>query len=283
MSNDIKFDQSNPIFELELDLSEIGNEGSGFRIQNDPSAPLQRKNITERRGAIDVRCTGVDVIHGYLKDGEDLATLIVHEFQFDPRKKARRIATVDIEYIFGSDAGKEPEVLNISPKGRMTLVPTARTETITKSGEFSAGGKIFGAEVGSNWKWEKATSRETSSSTTIVGSIDLKGRNYGASNAVSWTLLENESTKTGVPAHFRTAVLLSRQDSEEFYLTFKIRTQVDLVSQFARLFGSIPIDDPIRYDPILPPTNKLREYNVASLGEIDLQELDIVSFTNHEL
>ncbi|KAI2636350.1 hypothetical protein GGS26DRAFT_548721 [Hypomontagnella submonticulosa] len=269
------------ILAFELGLSEGGDEGSDFRTQNDPSAPLQRSNITERKGAIDIRCTGADVIHGYLKDGEGPATLIIYEFQFDPRKKARRIATVDIEFVFGSNDGAEPEVLKISPKGRMTLVPTTQTETITKGGSANAGGNAFGAELGGSWQWEKAISRETKNATTIVGSIDLKGRNFGASNAASWTLLENEAVKTGVPAHFRTAVLLSRKDDEEFYSTFKIRAQVDLVSRFTRLFGSTPKDDPILYDPTLPPTNKLREYDVGSLGDIDLQELSVVSFTNN--
>ncbi|KAI0146017.1 hypothetical protein F4776DRAFT_609044 [Hypoxylon sp. NC0597] len=280
MSDYLEVEEGIPAFEL--GLSEAGDEGSDFRTQNDPLAPLQRTNITERKGAIDIRCTGADVIHGYLKGGEGPASLIVYEFQFDPRKKARRIATVDIEFVFGSNSGKEPEVLKISPKGRMTLTPTAQTETITKGVEANAGGNVFGAELGGAWKWEKAVSRETKDATIIVGSIDLKGRNYGASNAVSWTLLENETAKTGVPAHFRTAVLLSRKDDEEFYSTFKIRAQVDLVSRFTRLFGSTPKDDPILYDPTLAPTNKLREYDVNSLGDINLQELCVVAFTNYE-
>ncbi|KAI2464186.1 hypothetical protein F4781DRAFT_84789 [Annulohypoxylon bovei var. microspora] len=278
MPSDLEFEEYVPAFEL--GLIEIGDEGSSFRTQNDLSAPFQRKNITERRGVIDIRCTSVDVVHGYLKDGEGLATLIVYEFQFDPRKKARRIATADVEFLFGSNVGNEPEVLKIFPKGRMTLMPITQTETITKGGEINAGGNIFGAELGSNWKWEKAVSRETKSETTMVGSIDLKGRNYGTSNAMSWTLLENELVKTGVPAHFRTAVVLSRNNDEEFYSMFKIRTQVDLVSRFTRLFGSTPKDDPILYNPKAPPTNRLREYNVDSLGDIDLQELGGISFTN---
>ncbi|KAI1460618.1 hypothetical protein F4805DRAFT_416489 [Annulohypoxylon moriforme] len=280
MSSGLEFES---IHAFELELNETGDEGSGFRTQNDPSALFQRSNVTERKGAIDIRCTGVDVIHGYLKDGEGPATLIVYEFQFDTRKKARRIETVDIEFIYGSNVGKEPEVKKISHRGRMTLVPTKQTETITKGGEVNAGGDILGAELGGNWKWEKAVSREVNSATTVVGSIDIRGRNYGASNAVSWTLMEDGITKTGVPAHFRAAVVLSRKDNEEFHSTFKIRARVDLISRFSRLFGSKPKDDPILYDPTMPSTNNLREYDLKSLGEIDLKQLSTISFTNHEL
>lgn len=76
MSADPEIEEGVPAFEL--GLCEGGDEGSDFRTQNDPSAPLQRNNITERKGAIDIRCTGADVIHGYLKDGEGPATLIVY-------------------------------------------------------------------------------------------------------------------------------------------------------------------------------------------------------------
>ncbi|KAI0902148.1 hypothetical protein F4806DRAFT_445845 [Annulohypoxylon nitens] len=165
----------------------------------------------------------------------------------------------------------------------MTLAPSTQTETVTKSIEVNSGGSLFGAEIGSSWRWEKAINRETKNATTIVGSIDLKGRNYGASNAASWTLLENESIKTGVPAHFRVAIVLSREGDEEFYSTFKIRTQVDTLSRFTRLFGSVPKDDPIRYDPTIPSTNRLQQYNINSLGGIDLQELSAVSIANYEL
>ncbi|KAI6080725.1 hypothetical protein F4821DRAFT_48906 [Hypoxylon rubiginosum] len=278
MSYYLEAEEGIPVFEL--GLSEGGDDGSDFRTLNDPAAPLQRHNITERKGAIDIRCMSADVVHGYMKAGEDPATLIVYEFQFDTRKKARRIATVDIAFTFGSHGGKEPEVVRVSPQGRSTLVPTTQTETITSGGSANAGANVFGADLGGDLMWEKAISRETNDATTIVGSVDLVGRNFGASNAASWTLMENKTVKTGVPAHLRTAILLSRQNEDEFFSTFKIIAEVDLVSRFTQLFGSTPKDDPILYDPALSPTNKLRNYDVANLGSIDLWELTIVSFTN---
>ncbi|KAH8911540.1 hypothetical protein BR93DRAFT_924223 [Coniochaeta sp. PMI_546] len=269
------------LFGFEVGLEEGGDDGSGFRFQNDPARPQQRNNITERKGAIDVRCVGKDVIHGYLKDGEEPATLIIYEFQFDPRKPGRRIISVDAKFLFSPrNGGSEPEVLKIAPKGRMTLVQTKQTESTTNSAEGKLGAAQFGAELGGTVKWEKTISRETTDATTIVGTIDTKGRNYGAPNAVSWTLMENKSTHTGVPAFFRTAVLLKREDDSEFESSFDIKVSADMVSRFASLFGKTPIDDPIIYDPSMPPTNKLRKYDTDNLGEIDLQELNLVTFTN---
>ncbi|KAK9783757.1 putative Peptidase S8/S53 domain-containing protein [Seiridium cardinale] len=255
---------------FELGLCETGDEGSSFRTQNDPSDLFQRNNITERKGTIDIRCVAKDVIHGHMKDGAGFATLLVYEFQFDPRKRARRISSINMEFLYSSVGSKQPEVIGIAPKGRMVMAPTTETETFTKGGEASAGGNIFGADIGCGWKWEKAINREISDATRIIGSIDLKNRNHGNPNAASWTVLENESAKTGVPAHLLTAILLNRHDEEEFQCTFKIKSTVDLTSKLTRLFGSTPADDPVLYDPKVPPTNKLHQSHLATPARVSI-------------
>jgi hypothetical protein len=264
---------------IEIGLAEQGDEGSSFRTRNDPEDPAQRRNITERKGDIDIRCVGAEVIHGFLKDGAGPATLVVYDFTFDVRKQARRIETADTAFVYGSKDGKEPEVYKIAPHGRMTLAPTKQSETITKGGEAKAGGNAMGAELGGSWKWEKAVSRETSDATTVHGSIDLKGRTHGKSNGASWTLIQNQTLRNGIPAHFRAAVLLKRFDDEEFQSTFEIKSDVDTVSKLKRLFGKTPPDDPILYDPSLPPTSD--KFDVNNLDAVNLQSLSVVSFDNN--
>ncbi len=124
---------------------------------------------------------------------------------------------------------------------------------------------------------------ETSDYTTVVGSIDIRKRALlGPSNGATWTLIENKSRQTGVPAFVRAAVLLKRPDEEAaFHSTFTIKASVDLRSAITGLFGSTPKDDPIFYDPSLAPTNKLRTYDTANLDAIDLDELSVVSFSNY--
>ena len=265
--------------DFDVELHEQGDEGSAYRTQNDPSDPFQRVNITERRGALDIRCTHKEVIHGYLKDGVGPASLIVYEFQFDRRKKARRISRVDVEFVYGGGA-REPEVLEVAPRGRMSMEPTTQTETITWGGGLQAGVTPTGvAQLGGNYKWEKVTGRETKDATIVVGSPILVKRNYGKSNGASWTLLENESTLTGVPAFFQAAVLLKRADNSPFHSVFTINASVDLFSSLKALVGSKPKDDAVLYDPLLPPTNQLRDYDLENLETVDLQGLGIASFT----
>jgi hypothetical protein len=273
-------------FEIEMGPSDEGDEQSTYRTQNDPSRPHQRTNIIERKGFVDVRCAAVDVVHGFLEPDGDPATLLVYDFRFDPRKRARRILEAHMSFTYvsaDSAVAADPVVLKIAPRGRMTLVPTTQKETTIHGGKAKAGGGVLGATVGGTIKWEKSVSHETNDATTVVGSIDLVGRSFGESNGASWSLLENKSVETGVPALVRTAVLLRRADADtEFHAPFKIRAHADLRSSLERVFGKTPKDDPILYDPSLPPTNKLRKYDVDNLGSIDLNSLSTVAFTNDD-
>jgi len=269
---------------IELGPGDERDEDSTYRTQNDPSRPHQRSNVVERKGSVDVRCVAVDVVHGWLEPDGDPATLLVFDFQFDARKRARRIIEAHISFTFASEGSTtDLVVLNMAPKGRMTVVQTRQTETTTLGGEANAGGGGLGMTLGGGLKWEKSVKRETSDATTVVGTIDLVGRNWGPSNGVSWTLLENRSVATGVPASVRTAVLLQRADPKsEFHAAFKIRAQADMQSSVEKLFGKTPKDDPVLYDPSLPPTNKLRNYEVDHLGKIDLNDLSAVAFSNSD-
>lgn len=269
-------DDEGTTFKIELSPYDEGDEDSTYRTQNDPSRPQQRSNIVERQGAVDVRCVAADVVHGTLAPYGEAATLLVFDFQFDPRKRARRIIEAHMSFTFASeDAAPDPVVLNVAPKGRMVVVPTQQTESTTR--------RALGLSLGLNAgvQWEKSVSRETHDATTVIGSIDLVGRNYGTSNGVSWALLENRSVATGVPAFVRTAILLQRPDPDAaFHATVTIRAQANLRSSIGKLFGRIPRDDPILYNPSLPPTNKLRKYDADNLGKLDLNDISAVAFNN---
>jgi hypothetical protein len=268
MAEDIDFD---------VELYEQGDEGGAYRTQNKPSGEIQRVIITERRGATDIRCTHKDVIHGYLENGEGPATLIVYEFQFDQRKKARRICRVDIEFYYsgpGSGPDSGPEVLKIAPLGRMSIEPTTLTEKITESRELKTVG------LGGSYKWTTESNRETKDAMIVVGSPILLKRNYGSPNGVSWTLMENEITLTGVPAFFQAAVLLKQdRGTPSFKGTLKVNAKLDISGSLKALVGSKPKDDPVFYDPESAPTNQLCDYDTKNLEPIDLQKLVVASFT----
>ncbi|KAF5567238.1 ankyrin 1 [Fusarium phyllophilum] len=70
------------------------------------------------------------------------------------------------------------------------------------------------------------------------------------------------------------AILLDREnDDEEFECKVTINDTGDWKTELAGLVGSTPRDDPIPFDPTLPPTNKLRKvYDIENLGSLDLND-----------
>ena len=268
---------------FDINLLKTGDEGSHFRTENDPSDPWQRANYIERKGAVDVRCSCLDVVHGDFSTSSDLfATLIVLDFRFDERKRARRFRSVDIELEFkGMNLGDSgPEVFAAYPIGRMSLVPTTQHEDTTRSLNLQLGGAapIGGITATGTVGWEKSIARDTGDQTTVTGSIDLKGRNYPPSNCVSWTLLENKTTQTGVPESMRTAILLKRMDEDPFQCVVKIDAKVDIRSTLERMFGRMPKDDPVLFKPQLGSTDNLQKYNKEELGKFELKSVCDVTF-----
>ncbi|KAI6366355.1 hypothetical protein MCOR25_005170 [Pyricularia grisea] len=266
-------------FSFDIGLDE---EGDGkYRTRNDPITPAQRSNITERRGAIDIRCHGVDVIHGFMQKGEDRATLVVYEFSFDSRKHGRRVERAQIEFLFSSlGRGKDPEVVKIAHRGRAILCPTTQDEQI--SAHFDLNIPIgHSGYLGSGR--DVRVSRTTTDATIVVGSVDLVKRPYGPPNGASWTLMENASQRTGIPNFFRTAVLLRRFDDELFRSAFRIKAKVDFKTSIKHLLGGKPEDDPIIYDPSIRPSNHLCSFDSANLELVNLDELGAIQLHQDDL
>jgi hypothetical protein len=179
-------DEGNISFGIPLTLK--GEEGSGLHIQNDPRSPRQRQNMIERRSAVDIRCSTVDIIHGFFasegKEQDVFCTLLVLQFGFDSRKRARRVSHIDIELKF-SGQDQDLEVISLSPCNNFRIAPTTQTETTTTGGELNVGVGGAGVNIGGALKYERGVQREMSYAATVIGSIDLRGRNYGKANRAS--------------------------------------------------------------------------------------------------
>ncbi|KAK3370417.1 hypothetical protein B0H63DRAFT_486966 [Podospora didyma] len=260
----------------------------GF-LQNDPANPFQRDNIIERHGHVDIRCEHRDIVHGYLsEETTEPCTLIVLAFRFDPNGASRRIKEASIVVTFaGMDKGKgpEPEVVSMQPDGSFSVEPTTQKETNVHGGGVNVGGSggsvVPGVEVGGSLKQEHTVSRETTDATRVRGSIDLRDRQWGGKNSVSWTLWENATAETGVVSKLQAAILLKRADATaHFRATVTIKVVADTWTQIGSVFRTTPRDDDVLYNPerIPPSTDRLRKYDTANLGKIDLSSLQEVTF-----
>jgi hypothetical protein len=269
-------DESLPCFHIEV--FPTGSAESQFNAahKNNPLSPWQRSQIMQRKGAFNIQCTSIDVVHGKFGTGSPFfASLIVLKFWFDKRRLKRRLLSADISLEFSGmePEGSRPEVFAISPHDKSALVPTVAHRENSKEMQVNAGVNIYGANAGGSYTWTKTLSEDTSDATTVSGSIDLEGYSYGPPNCASWTLLENETKKTGVPSVLQAAVLLKRETMDPFQCVVDVKARADKVTTFEWLVGSKDHDDPVLFHPSLPATNRLRTYETESLSSLALDSL----------
>ncbi|KZL84160.1 intracellular serine protease [Colletotrichum incanum] len=274
-------EQENDVQVFDIGMFEGGSEESGFHTKNNPKDPYQRSEVIQRTGhSVDIRCTLIDAVHGFLSEDSDFwASLLVFQFRFDPQKRARRIlrATIELRFDVSDAQSSLPEVEAVSFDGNYSFLPSKQSETITKGGEGSLGVN-YGAELNASAKWEKTVARETTDATTISGG-KLVINNIPPNRIAKWTLLENKTLKTGVPASIRVAVRIKRRDDSAFTCIPRLECKADKWTSLETFFGGVPEDDPVYFKPDLKPTNKLMTYDTEDLGNVDLHKLSDVTFT----
>lgn len=270
--------------EQDVEVFDIGmfEEGSGaFHIRNNPRDPYQRSEVIQRSGhGVDIRCILVDAIHGAMSEDSDFwATLLVLQFRFDPQKRSRRVSEATIELLFDvTDTNNElPEVEAVSFDGNYSFLPSKQYETVTTGADGHIGAS-YGVELNASLKWEKTVAREISDATTISGG-KLVIDNLPPNRRAKWTLLENKTSNTGVPASIQVAVRIKRRDEAVFTCIPKLECKADKWTSLQSFFGRTPEDDPVLLKPDMKATNKLKRYDTEELGSIDLQELSDVTFT----
>lgn len=262
---------------INIKMLQTGAPGSGFHEKNNPLSPYQRRGVLQRKGAFNIQCTLLDVIHGKMHPGsKDFATLVVIKFRFEKRRLRRRIMSADISLeFFGLDAeSTRPTVHAIIPHDQYAIVET--TSHQEKSHEGSTNFKIGCFDLvsgGGVYTVRQVTNEDLTDATTVSGSTDLIGYEWGDPNCASWTLLENETRKSGIPSSLQVAVLLKRKDHEKFGCNVNVKCRADFKTRVEKLFGTQSEDDPVLFDLRIEPTNNLRVYETDELGELRLEYL----------
>ncbi|MCJ1354091.1 MAG: hypothetical protein MMC33_004078 [Icmadophila ericetorum] len=272
----------------------IPESGEGeYHIKNEPGEE-QRRHLVERGDSVMVQADLVGVIHGTLSKAQsascpsgDPATLIIIEFRFHPNKNSRRFESARIKIIFtGKNA--DPEVLRIAPYGKFSLDPAQKQVELDRAANASVQGGALGVSVSVGLKYDLKQSFTERSEATLRGVILLERRSQrGQKNAAEWIVEENPNTKRGLPFFLRTAILLKRkpssdEESAKFQATLKIKADVDWKSSVGilrdRLLGRLPEDDPINFNPQLPPT--IPGLDADNLDKMDLSTLsDVIATT----
>jgi hypothetical protein len=236
------------------------------------------------------------VVYGSSKG--DPYTLVIFEWRADPERQGLRFKEVVIEVSFAAvgprgDAEKEavqlrnhgfnenywdPEVVRMVPTGTSWYNPTPHKiagKNVLEIG-FSAGFAPY-LSISPKYTMERHVDVDRTDAVKVVGSPAVVGLSRNRANAVRWTMLENESQRSGVPTYLRTAVLLKRhpKDNGLFLGTVKVTTHIswweDLKEKVRKLSGAVKKDEPIIFDPTEEEPSSF-DAQKATLDEVDLEK-----------
>lgn len=266
---------------FEIVLTPTGEEGAGYRVKNGPGE-FERPHLVDRGSSLVVQGDLASVLHGTLSPGGTPATLIVADFQFMPGAIGRRFRSAVIKFQFADYeliGHYDPEVWDISPKGSFSIKPTTIKQDIQKFVSLSVQGGAFGIGVNSGFTWAVDQAIEKQDQTTLTGTIRLESRVYGPKDTARWSLMENKSQKSSIPSLLRTAILLRRSSNRRFLGTVEIDCKVDFASSVEnaaqRIYGRIPKDDPVVFDPNKAQTTAEKS-QLENLAASDLEGLSAI-------
>ncbi|KAF5011779.1 hypothetical protein FDECE_2146 [Fusarium decemcellulare] len=275
-------ERQNDTEKVSVGMYEAGmEEDSGFHVFNVATDHYHRAEALQRTGAIDITCEVEKVVHGAMSaDSDYYATLIVMQWFFQP-KGGRRVSEATIELLFeaGSNDG-EIEVEKVSFPDTYSLMPTIQEASVTKGAEATVGVQQVGS-LNLTGKWEKTITATTSDAITLSGGKRLFN-NTPPNRIATWTLSENESQPTGIPASLKVAVLVSRDDQKKFSCKLGVKCKTDLRTTVQGLFKKIPKDDPIIFQPdpkdVGTRPNRNVSYGDDALGSVNLNDFCEVTF-----
>ena len=171
------------------------------------------------------------VIHGTLSKGGPPATLIVMSFYFLPGSNSKRFKSAEIMMKFtkGPKATSGAEVFNIAPAQGVTgMEPTNMTVNLghVLSPSLQVGQGPGSATLGYQWNFSKSFDKKRYA--RVESAQRALGKDRSTKNTVTWNLYENPVTHGGIPSYLRTAILLTREETddeplgEKFNATLKI-------------------------------------------------------------
>lgn len=247
---------------------------------------LNRNTITDRRlesGSFTVRASLAAVIHGRDNEhgGGHPASLIMFDFDFLPLKSGVRFkhAAIAIQFSYhDADEGPiDPQVVNMAPYGLFRLGASTRTETTTTTALGAEGGVSRLGVVSVSGSFENKIVKDVQDFATISGWKGIRDRNSGEPNTAEWALSENTQTRSGIATHIRAVVLLRRiNDTSKFLAHCSIDVETAGGSWARKLLrASVPLDDPIVFDPGVPFPGKLDTswLDMGNLESVDIQKL----------
>jgi hypothetical protein len=257
--------------------------------QPEPQRILERDQSTPVEGYL------LGELHGVLDPtGRENASLLRFRFHLLSLQRHRRLTFVNISIHFADAQGRtdsDPGVCSFAPEGRFMAQIAVHNETrVVKGGwllRFLGVLRFFVLPdvLGPDFPWERKVTVEREFGIMLNGAARIQDRNFGATNAVTWSISENALRKEGLSLVFETAVLLKRVNDDPFLAKIQVDTETSIDLTILRMIetffrrGSGTTDNLIPFNPGAPVRRKLVG-DPDRLSEIDLEELRSVAISN---
>ncbi|KAL1864708.1 hypothetical protein Daus18300_007510 [Diaporthe australafricana] len=217
------------------------------------------------------------MIHGAVAGNHGKsATLLVYELKFLSRR-GTRIKEADILFEFkkASDTSLGPQVSEIRPDGVFKMEETLQNEASNQSLSFNVGPDMPGVDAGMNLSREQSKSKEKKYYTTIVGE-NPPDLDFGYHTQARFRLEENKSQETGIPSAITVAILLEREDDEDFVMLphIEVTPNFKFTTLITSLTSSRSTDDPIFFSVREPLLNDLTPSVSIDENKLELVNLD---------
>lgn len=258
-------------------------EGGQLMTKNVPSNQAQRNIVTNRgkRSPFKADVRLVACVHGKMsEDTSTPASLVVLEYHLGCTGGRHRYDSVTTRLAFDSAKPKnskdEPFVKSYAPFKLSKMMDAVEIEHTQKwKAEGNAGANFTPANVGLTLGKESEKKYNLDSCAFGQAFQEFSDGKSGT-DAILWELRENKTKGIGVPDTFRVALLIQRTDSEKFLGHFSLDLHAGIwfaaTQSFKSVCGLVEVDDPIIFDPSLPPQTDDVEINASNLGQFIEQE-----------
>ncbi|KAI1635752.1 hypothetical protein F4809DRAFT_642243 [Biscogniauxia mediterranea] len=188
----------------------------------------------------------------------------VYDFTFLSHRSTR-IKDANISFEFKAKRGSTslgPTVINVAPYAKHIMMRTTETVTRTVGGDFGVqAGTVVTGDAGIHG--EKSVEKITTHAAEVVGNNPAD--EWSNRFLAQWSLSENDSQMSGIVSLFRSCILLTRDNDEEFYLYPTVEVTPDLKTQLKTpLWGFRRADDPIKIVPTSTEVNRLEGNDISS-------------------
>ena len=260
------------------------NEGSGqLMTKNFPANQAQRQVITNRgkRSPFKADVRLVTCVHGRLSEDKPTpASLIVFEYHLGCTGGRHRYESVTTRLAVSSqvpkEANREPFVMSYAPFKESKLLDAVEIEHTKRwKAEGNAGASFTPANINGVLGRESEKKYVLDASAFGQAFQEFSDGKAGT-DAVLWELRENKIKGIGVPDTFRIALLIQRTNSERFLGHFSLDLYGGIwfaaTQSFKSICGLIEVDDPIIFDPSLPP----------QLDDVKIDPANLAVFTDQQ-